>query len=66
MRMIPIALTALAAIMLITIAWRVTGGPLGPKSYGFIAVTVAVIIAAVVSWRRRPRTGTVATPAGRI
>ena len=52
MRTIPLVLTAIAVAMLITIVWRLGGGPLGPKSYGFIVVTVAVIIAALMSWRR--------------
>ena len=61
MRTIPIALTALALIMLATIAWRLGGGQLGPKSYGFIVVTVAVVIAAVMSWRRTTGTTTTTT-----
>lgn len=64
MRTIPLILTALAVAMLATIAWRLGGGPLGPKSYGFIAVTVAVIVAALMSWRRARVTTT--TSAGRI
>lgn len=66
MRTIPIALTALAVIMLGTIAWRLGGGPLGPKSYGFIVVTVAVIIAALMSWRRTAGTTTTTTASRRV
>lgn len=65
MRTIPLVLTAVAVAMLITIAWRLGGGPLGPKSYGFIVVTVAVVIAAIMSWRRA-RATTTTTAAGRI
>ena len=66
MRTIPIVLTAIAVAMLATIAWRVGGGPMGPKSYGFIAVTIAVVIAALMSWRRARATTTTTTTAGRI
>ena len=52
MRTIPLVLTVAAIAMIITIIWRLGGGPLGPRSYGFIVVTVAVIIAAFMSWRR--------------
>ena len=52
MRTIPLVLTVVAIAMIITILWRLPLGPLGPKSYGFIVVTVAVIIAALMSWRR--------------
>ena len=52
MRTIPLALTVIAIAMLATIAWRLGGGPLGPKSYGFIVVTIAVVVAAFMSWRR--------------
>lgn len=65
MRTIPIVLTAIAVAMLITIVWRLGGGPLGPRSYGFIVVTVAVIIAALMSWRRTAAT-TTTTTTGRI
>ena len=42
--------------MLIVIIWRVmAGGPIGPKSYAFIAATVVVWIAAVVTGMRTPR-----------
>ena len=58
MRTIPLVLTAVAVAMLITIVWRLNGGPLGPKSYGFIVVTVAVIVAALMSWRRTSATTT--------
>jgi len=64
MRTIPLVLTAIAVAMLITIVWRLGGGPLGPKSYGFIVVTVAVIIAAFMSWRRAGTTTT--TPTSRL
>lgn len=63
MRTIPLLLTAIAVAMLATIAWRLGGGPMGPKSYGFIVVTVAVIIAALMSWRRARGT---TTATGRI
>ena len=65
MRTIPLILTAIAVAMLATIAWRLGGGPLGPKSYGFIVVTVAVIIAALMSWRRA-KVATTTTTAGRV
>jgi hypothetical protein len=51
----PRILAALGVVMLIVIIWRVvTGGPIGPKSYAFIAVTVVVWIATVVMSRRTP------------
>ena len=58
MRTIPLVLTVIALAMLSTIAWRLGGGPLGPKSYGFIVVTIAVIVAAIMSWRRTKATMT--------
>ncbi len=65
MRTIPLVLTAIAIAMLATIVWRLGGGPLGPKSYGFIVVTVAVSIAAMMSWRRAGAASTTTT-SGRI
>ena len=62
MRTIPIVLTAIAVAMIATIVWRLGGGPLGPRSYGFIVVTVAVVVAALMSWRRNAPRAT----AGRI
>ena len=56
MRNTPRILAAIGVIMLIVLAWRViTGGPLGPRSYAFIAVTVAVWGGALVTARRAPR-----------
>jgi len=66
MRTIPLVLSALALAMIITIVWRLGGGPLGPKSYGFMVVTAAVAIAALLSWRRSPATTTTTTTAGRV
>lgn len=57
MRNTPRILAALGVVMLIVIIWRVaTGGPLGPKSFAFIAATVIVWIVAVVTGMRTPRT----------
>jgi hypothetical protein len=57
-------LVALAVVMLGVLAWRFTGGPIGPRTYGFMAATVAVIVAAFVTARRgRPAEG--ARPAAR-
>jgi hypothetical protein len=61
MRALPLILTIATVLMLITIGWRLTGGPLGPKSYAFIAATVVVMIAALMSWRRAPRSTTTTT-----
>ena len=56
MRNAPRILAALGVVMLIVIIWRVmAGGPIGPKSYAFIAATVVVWIAAVVTGMRAPR-----------
>jgi len=50
----PRILAAIGVVMLIVIGWRiVTGGPIGPKSYGFIAVTVGVFAASVVTARQQ-------------
>ena len=65
MRTIPLALTVVAVAMICTILWRLGGGPLGPRSYGFIVVTVAVVIAAIMSWRRA-KVPTTTTTSGRI
>ena len=55
MRSTPRILAVIGVVMLIVIGWRViTGGPLGPRSYGFIVVTLAVWIAAAVMARRAP------------
>ncbi len=62
MRPIPLVLTVLAIAMVATILWRIGAGPLGPRSYGFIVATVAVVVAALMSWRRA-RTETPATTA---
>lgn len=56
MKTLALVLSVLAVVMLGVIGWRLTGGPLGPKSWAFIALTAAVIIGAVVSWRRSPPT----------
>jgi hypothetical protein len=51
----PRILAVIGVVMLIVIGWRViTGGPLGPKSYAFIAGTVAVWVAALVTAKRTP------------
>jgi hypothetical protein len=55
MKNMAMILAVLAVVMIIVLGWRVgTGGPAGPKTYGFAVATVAVIIAAVMSRRRRP------------
>ena len=55
MRNMPRILAAIGVVMIIVICWRaITGGPLGPKSYAFIAGTVAVWVAALVTSRRAP------------
>lgn len=54
MQKVALVLSILAVVMLGVIGWRLTGGPLGPKSYAFMAVTAGVIVAAVISWRRSP------------
>ncbi len=55
MRNTPRILAAIGVVMLIVIGWRViNGGPLGPKSYAFIAGTVAVWVGALVTARRTP------------
>jgi hypothetical protein len=64
MRTIPLVLTVAAVAMICAIVWRLNGGPLGPRSYGFIVVTIAVIVAALMSWRRAR--GATTTTAGRI
>lgn len=46
-------LVVVGVIMLIVLAWRFTGGPIGPRTYAFIAATAVVFIAAAVMWRRR-------------
>ena len=64
MRMIPMALTVLAIAMIATIVWRISGTPIGPRTYAFMVATAIVIIAALMSWRRPP-TGTTTT-SGRV
>lgn len=59
MRTTPLVLAGVAVLMLIALGWRLMGGPLGPRTYAFIALTVAVLVAAVISWRRAaPRSTT--------
>ncbi len=56
MRNTPRILAALGVVMLIVIIWRVvTGGPIGPKTYAFIAATAVVWVGAVVTGMRTPR-----------
>ena len=55
MRNMPRILAAIGVVMLIVVGWRViTGGPIGPRTYGFIALTVVVWVGAVVTARRTP------------
>lgn len=55
MRNTPRILAAIGVVMLIVLGWRIiTGGPIGPRTYGFIAVTVAVWAGAVVTAKRTP------------
>lgn len=58
MRTTPLVLAGVAVVMILVLGWRLTGGPLGPRSYAFIALTVAVLVAALISWRRAPRSTT--------
>lgn len=55
MRNVAVALALLGAIMVAILLWRLTGGPLGPRTWAFIAATVAVLVAAAVTWRRSAR-----------
>ena len=53
MRSIAWLLSAIALVMLVVLVHRFTetGGP-GPKTWAFAVLTIIVIIAAVVQWRR--------------
>ena len=63
MRNTPKILAAIGIVMVIVIGWRfITGGPLGPKSYAFIGVMVAVWAAAALTAIRAPRVTTTTTP----
>ena len=67
MRNTPRILAAIGIVMIIVIAWRIiTGGPLGPKSYAFIGVTVAVWAGVAVTAMRAPRTTTTTTAPPRV
>ena len=56
MRTTPRILAVIGVVMLCVIGWRViTGGPIGPKTYAFIAATVVVWVGAVVTGMRTPR-----------
>ena len=46
-------LAVLGVVMICVLAWRFTGGPIGPRTYAFMAATAVVLIAAAVMWRRR-------------
>jgi hypothetical protein len=49
-------LAAIGVVMIIVLCWRViTGGPLGPKSFTFIAATVAVWAGVAVTAMRASR-----------
>jgi hypothetical protein len=53
----PRILAAIGVVMIIVICWRIiTGGPIGPKTYGLIGVTVAIWAAVAVTAMRAPRT----------
>jgi membrane protein required for beta-lactamase induction len=52
----PRILAAIGAVLIAVIFWRIiTGGPIGPKTYALIGVTVAVWAGVAVTMMRAPR-----------